>query len=52
MIILDINFSSLVSEHHGFGINTDFFETNILNLSFVLGVLVYYGSSLFFDLSI
>lgn len=46
MIFLNINFGYLISEHHGFGINTDLFETNVLNLAFVLGVLIYYGSSL------
>ena len=32
-----------VAEAEGFGINTDIFETNILNLSVVIGVLIYYG---------
>jgi len=41
------NFICLLSEHSGFGLNTDLFETNVLNLAFVIGVLIYYGSSLF-----
>lgn len=43
MIFNDINFLSILSNHSGFGINTDVIETNILNLSVVIGVLVYYG---------
>jgi hypothetical protein len=31
----------------GFGINTNLFETNILNLSVVIGALVYYGKAAF-----
>ncbi len=42
-MILNVNLLSIVSESEGFGINTDIFETNVLNLSVVLGVLVYYG---------
>lgn len=42
-MIFNINLLSIVSESEGFGINTDLFETNVLNLSVVLGVLVYYG---------
>lgn len=34
---------SFLSEEEGFGINTNLFETNILNLSVVIGVLIYYG---------
>lgn len=30
-----------------FGINGDIFETNILNLSVVIGVLIYYGRIVF-----
>nr|YP_007517047.3 ATPase subunit I [Euglena viridis]AEY70819.3 ATPase subunit I [Euglena viridis] len=34
---------AFISEAEGFGINTDIFETNVLNLSVVIGVLIYYG---------
>lgn len=43
MIINNINMFVLVSNTESFGINTDLFETNILNLSVVIGVLIYYG---------
>lgn len=43
MVFNDINIISLFSEREGFGVNTDIFETNILNLSVVVGVLIYYG---------
>lgn len=43
MILNEINIINLFSEREGFGINTDIFETNILNLSVVIGVLIYYG---------
>nr|YP_010700420.1 ATP synthase CF0 subunit I [Phacus arnoldii]WCH63580.1 ATP synthase CF0 subunit I [Phacus arnoldii] len=46
MTILNINFMNFISESEGFGINTNLFETNILNLVIVIGVLVYYGRSL------
>ena len=46
VIILNMNLLSIVSKHEGFAINTDLFETNILNLVVVIGVLVYYGRSL------
>jgi F-type H+-transporting ATPase subunit b len=39
----NINLFVLLSESKGFGINTDIFETNILNLSVVIGLLIYYG---------
>lgn len=42
-----INILPLLSERSGFGINTDIFETNILNLSVVIGFLVYYGKIVF-----
>jgi F-type H+-transporting ATPase subunit b len=29
--------------HHGFGINTDIFEANLINLAIVIGVVVYFG---------
>lgn len=38
-----VNMFLFFSEEKGFGINTDVFETNILNLSVVIGILVYYG---------
>jgi len=31
------------AEGHGFGINTDIFETNVVNLLIVLALLVYAG---------
>lgn len=40
---------AFVSHSDGFGINTDIFETNILNLSVVIGVLVYYGRAAFME---
>jgi hypothetical protein len=43
VIISSINICSFVAESEGFGINTDLFETNILNLAVVIGVLIYYG---------
>ena len=43
----NINMLAFVSHSEGFGINTDVFETNILNLSVVIGVLVYYGRAAF-----
>jgi F-type H+-transporting ATPase subunit b len=43
MIFNNINLLGLISEREGFGINTDIFETNVLNLSVVIGVLIYYG---------
>lgn len=47
-MINNINMLFFVSETEGFGINTDIFETNILNLSVVIGVLIYYGRVAFF----
>ena len=43
MLTYSINYFSFISSSEGFGFNTDIFETNILNLAVVLGVLVYYG---------
>jgi F-type H+-transporting ATPase subunit b len=43
----NINMLMFISNSGGFGINTDVFETNILNLSVVIGVLVYYGRAAF-----
>jgi F-type H+-transporting ATPase subunit b len=31
------------AEAHGFGINTDIFEANLINLAIVIGVVVYFG---------
>lgn len=39
----NVNILHLISNHNGFAINTDIFETNIVNLSVVIGILVYYG---------
>nr|YP_009540975.1 ATPase subunit I [Discoplastis spathirhyncha]AYQ93490.1 ATPase subunit I [Discoplastis spathirhyncha] len=50
VINFDINFLTSVCESEGFGINTDLFDTNVLNLTFVIAVLVYYGRSLLSDL--
>lgn len=43
VIIHNINIISVIANKEGFGINTDVFETNVLNLSVVIGVLIYYG---------
>lgn len=37
------NINMIIAEAGKFGINTDIFETNVLNLSVVIGVLIYYG---------
>jgi F-type H+-transporting ATPase subunit b len=34
------------AEAHGFGINTDIFEANLINLAIVIGVVVYFGKGL------
>jgi F-type H+-transporting ATPase subunit b len=34
---------SETAEAHGFGINTDIFEANLINLAIVIGVVVYFG---------
>ena len=47
MIINTINFFTVISAQESFGINTDIFETNIINLSVVTGVLIYYGRAAF-----
>lgn len=46
MISYNINLFNFLAEREGFGINTDLFDTNILNLAVVIGVLVYYGKSI------
>ena len=38
-----INMYATIANSGTLGINTDIFETNILNLSVVVGALVYYG---------
>lgn len=38
-----INMYATIASSGTLGINTDIFETNILNLSVVVGALVYYG---------
>lgn len=40
------------SEVKGFSINFNLYETNILNLIIVIGVLIYYGKPLCFNLVI
>lgn len=45
-----INYFSLLSSSEGFGFNTDIFETNVLNLAVVIGVLIYYGRIVLNDL--
>ncbi len=47
MTLNDINFLTVLASHNSFGINTDVIETNILNLSVVIAVLVYYGRIVF-----
>lgn len=47
MVINNINIFTLISKTENFGINTNIFETNILNLAVVIGVLIYYGRSAF-----
>lgn len=47
MTIINTNLLSLISHSEGFGINTNVFDTNVLNLAVVIGVLIYYGKPLF-----
>jgi hypothetical protein len=42
-----VNIFTFIATTGDFGINTDLFETNILNLSVVIGTLVYYGKIAF-----
>lgn len=49
MIVSHINALFFVSSEEGLKINTDIFETNILNLSIVIGILVYYGRTALID---
>lgn len=46
MKIIYYNFYELVCENKGFGINSDLLETNIFNLTIVIGCVIYYGKSL------
>ena len=46
-----INILRFISSSESFGVNTDLFETNVLNLSVVIGVLVYYGRIVFYDMN-
>ncbi len=39
-------FSYLASSHGGLGLNLNIFETNLINLSIILGLVVVYGSKL------
>nr|YP_009538659.1 ATPase subunit I [Phacus pleuronectes]AYQ93670.1 ATPase subunit I [Phacus pleuronectes] len=50
ILIMMINMFNFISESEGFKINTDIFETNVLNLAVVIGVLIYYGRSLLSDI--
>ena len=47
MDLSNIRIFTILSETKNFGINTDVFETNILNLAVVIGVLIYYGRTAF-----
>lgn len=44
------NINIIVAEAGKLGINTDIFETNVLNLSVVIGVLIFYGRVALADL--
>nr|BBN67119.1 ATP synthase CF0 B chain [Widdringtonia schwarzii] len=44
------SFISLISSAEGFGLNTNILETNIINLSVVLGVLTYFGKGVLSNL--
>lgn len=50
MIINNINIFTFIAVSEGFGINTDLFETNLLNLSVVIATLIYYGKITLGDL--
>lgn len=47
MVINNSNIFTIISEIDSFGINTNIFETNILNLAVVSGILIYYGRAAF-----
>nr|YP_009540924.1 ATPase subunit I [Lepocinclis tripteris]AYQ93364.1 ATPase subunit I [Lepocinclis tripteris] len=49
-MLQNINLNTILSHSDGFGINTNLFETNILNLTVVIGVLFYYGKTLISDI--
>ena len=40
------NFWLLATEEGGFGLNFNIFETNLINLSILIGVLIYFGRNL------
>lgn len=46
-MMFNINMLMSLAHSEGFSINTDIFETNVLNLSVVIGVLIYYGRAAF-----
>lgn len=46
MKIIYYNFYQFICESENFGINTDLLETNIFNLTVVIGCVIYYGKSL------
>lgn len=50
MFTTSVNFFGFISEREGFHFNTDIFETNVLNLSVVIAVLIYYGRIVLSDL--
>lgn len=50
VITNNINIFTFIANSKGFGINTDLFETNVLNLSVVVGTLIYYGKIALGDL--
>jgi len=49
-MMFNINMLMSLAHSEGFSINTDIFETNVLNLSVVIGVLIYYGRAALADL--
>nr|QYB21315.1 ATP synthase CF0 subunit I [Diselma archeri]BBN66545.1 ATP synthase CF0 B chain [Diselma archeri] len=44
------SFISLISSTEGFGLNTNILKTNIINLSVVIGVLIYFGKGVLSNL--
>lgn len=47
MFFFDVSLNSFISHSDELGINTNLLETNVINLTVVIGVLFYYGGSLF-----
>ena len=47
MFFFNVSLNSFISHSNEFEINTNLLETNVINLSVVIGVLFYYGGSLF-----